>query len=86
LPIHLKVEAELDQSSARNAAQQVQSHFRNASRDIGSDLSKGLKAGIDDAVRGMASQFGALGNTAQSARHPSRMTGQCLSVVGYLVS
>jgi predicted phage gp36 major capsid-like protein len=46
VPIHLKVETELDQSSARNAANEIQDHFRTASRDIGTDFSKGLKSGI----------------------------------------
>jgi len=66
VPIHLKVETELDQSSARRAADEVQNHFRNATRNIGTEFSQGLKSGIDDAVRGVSGSFGPLSSQAES--------------------
>ena len=69
-PLLAEVQAVLNERSADRVAQQLKDQMGDAGKGAGNEFSTGfhtgLRGGIDEAVKGFTSQFGAMGDTASS--------------------
>lgn len=88
MPLVLKVQTELDESSLSDVTRTAHDVFDGLGRDLGPVLAQGLEYGLNGALRGATSELGAFGKAAESALSsiPAGAGAAALGIGGIVVA